>query len=115
MGSAGLTLIPQPPLNHRIAEASWTGLGAAMSEDLADRLTRAPRDRTHANVRPRDAATLVIVDRTSRKPKVLMGRRHPGHRFMPGKFVFPGGRVESGDRRMPAYGALDGITEARLL
>jgi 8-oxo-dGTP pyrophosphatase MutT (NUDIX family) len=86
-----------------------------MSEDLADRLTRAPRDRLHANVRPRDAATLVIVDRTSRKPKVLMGRRHPGHRFMPGKFVFPGGRVEPGDRRMPAYGALDGVTEARLL
>ena len=30
-----------------------------------------------------------------------MGRRHAGHRFMPGKFVFPGGRIEPGDRAMP--------------
>jgi 8-oxo-dGTP pyrophosphatase MutT (NUDIX family) len=86
-----------------------------MSDDLADRLTRASRDRTHPNVRPRDAATLILVDRAGRKPKVLMGRRHPGHRFMPGKFVFPGGRVEPGDRRMTAFGALDPVTEARLL
>ena len=27
-----------------------------------------------------------------------MGRRHAGHKFMPGKFVFPGGRIERGDR-----------------
>ena len=86
-----------------------------MSEDLAERLTRAPRERLHPNVRPKDAATLIIVDRAGRKPKVLLGRRHPGHRFMPGKFVFPGGRVEAGDRRMPAYGALDAGTEGRLL
>ena len=30
-----------------------------------------------------------------------MGRRHAGHKFMPGKFVFPGGRIETGDRSMP--------------
>ena len=35
-----------------------------------------------------------------------MGKRHPGHKFMPGKFVFPGGRIEPGDRRMAAAGAL---------
>lgn len=26
-----------------------------------------------------------------------MGRRHHGHKFMPGKFVFPGGRLERAD------------------
>jgi 8-oxo-dGTP pyrophosphatase MutT (NUDIX family) len=31
-----------------------------------------------------------------------MGKRHHGHKFMPGKFVFPGGRIEPDDRRMPA-------------
>lgn len=86
-----------------------------MGDELAERLTRAPRERAHPNVRPKDAATLILVDRTERKPKVLLGRRHPGHRFMPGKFVFPGGRVEPGDRRMPAYGALDSVTEGRLV
>jgi 8-oxo-dGTP pyrophosphatase MutT (NUDIX family) len=66
-------------------------------EALAERLTAAERERRWPNVRPKDAATLIIIDRTGRDPKVLMGRRHHGHRFMPGKFVFPGGRIEAGD------------------
>jgi 8-oxo-dGTP pyrophosphatase MutT (NUDIX family) len=49
------------------------------------------------NCRPRDAATLIIVDDSGGAPKVLMGRRHDSHKFMPGKFVFPGGRVEPQD------------------
>lgn len=49
-------------------------------------------------LRPRDAATLVIVDRSASAPRVLMGRRHPGQVFLPDTFVFPGGRVESADR-----------------
>ena len=55
-----------------------------------------------AALRPRDAATLILLDRRSRAPKVLMGRRHEGHRFMPGKFVFPGGRIDRSDRLMPS-------------
>lgn len=55
-------------------------------------------------IRPRDAATLMIVDSSGRQPRVLMGRRHERHRFMPGKYVFPGGRVDPGDRRMAVSG-----------
>ena len=65
-------------------------------------------------LRPRDAATLIIVDREGPEPRVLMGRRHEGHKFMPGKFVFPGGRVEPEDRRMAAAGALDPYVEDKL-
>jgi 8-oxo-dGTP pyrophosphatase MutT (NUDIX family) len=60
------------------------------------------------NSRPRDAATLIILDRSGAEPKLLMGRRHLDLKFMPGKFVFPGGRVEPRDYlgsvgcRMPA-------------
>jgi 8-oxo-dGTP pyrophosphatase MutT (NUDIX family) len=43
-----------------------------------------------------------------------MGRRHHGHKFMPGKYVFPGGRIEPGDRRMPVCGALHGRAEQAL-
>src|SRR4051794_18484273 len=82
---------------------------------LTDRMTNAQRERTWANVRPKDAATLILIDRTAKKPKVLMGRRHAGHKFMPGKFVFPGGRIEPGDRRMVATGALHPRIEDRLL
>lgn len=83
--------------------------------NLTDRLTNAERERRWPNVRPRDAATLIVIDRTAKKPKILMGRRHAGHKFMPGKFVFPGGRIEPGDRRMVAAGALHPKTEERLL
>ena len=48
--------------------------------------------------RPRDAATLVIVDTTSGEPRLLMGKRRATQVFMPNKVVFPGGRVDDDDR-----------------
>src|SRR5215510_14149041 len=67
------------------------------------------------NVRPRDAATMIIIDRGAPSPQVLLGRRHQGHKFMPGKFVFPGGRVEPLDRKMAASAHLDPRVEQRLM
>jgi 8-oxo-dGTP pyrophosphatase MutT (NUDIX family) len=82
-----------------------------MMSDPADPITtKKPRA-----LRPRDAATLIIVERARGKTRVLMGRRHDGHKFMPGKFVFPGGAVEPGDRRMNVAGPLDAEVEAKLL
>jgi 8-oxo-dGTP pyrophosphatase MutT (NUDIX family) len=72
------------------------------------------RDPGAAKIRPRDAATLILLDRTKRQPRVLMGRRNPKHVFMPGKFVFPGGRVDPHDRAMAVAGALHHRTEAAL-
>jgi len=68
-----------------------------------------------ASVRPRDAATLILLDRSASPTRVLMGRRHAGHKFMPGKFVFPGGRIEPADRHMSIAGPLDEIVEQKLL
>jgi 8-oxo-dGTP pyrophosphatase MutT (NUDIX family) len=51
-------------------------------------------------VRPRDAATLLIVRHGGKEPRVLMGKRAASHKFMPNKFVFPGGRVDPGDSRI---------------
>ena len=57
--------------------------------------------------RPRPAATLILLDRRGAGgPRVLMGRRHGRHDFMPDKWVFPGGRVDPGDRRAPALSEL---------
>ena len=83
--------------------------------ELTDRMTKAERERRWPNVKPKDAATLILIDRSGKQPKVLMGKRHPGHKFMPGKFVFPGGRIESDDRKMIASGALHPIVEEKLL
>jgi 8-oxo-dGTP pyrophosphatase MutT (NUDIX family) len=85
------------------------------TQSITDRLTSTERDRRFPNVRPKDAATLIIIDRQDPTPKVLLGRRHHGHKFMPGKFVFPGGRIESGDRAMPVAGALHPRAEQTLM
>jgi 8-oxo-dGTP pyrophosphatase MutT (NUDIX family) len=53
------------------------------------------------SVPPRDAATLILVDRAGSVPRVLMGKRHASHAFMPNKYVFPGGRLDAADRMMP--------------
>jgi 8-oxo-dGTP pyrophosphatase MutT (NUDIX family) len=86
-----------------------------IAERLTERLNAAERDRSFPNVRPRDAATLILIDRSGAEPKVLLGRRHAGHKFMPGKFVFPGGRVEPFDRRIAAATPLDPRIETRLM
>ena len=52
-------------------------------------------------VRPRNAATLIIVRRDRSKPQVLMGKRNSGHDFMPNLWVFPGGRIDRSDFRAP--------------
>jgi 8-oxo-dGTP pyrophosphatase MutT (NUDIX family) len=64
------------------------------------------RSPTSKWLRPRDAATLVIVDRASLTPRVLMGRRRPDQVFLPDTFVFPGGRVEAVDRALARHHAL---------
>ncbi|MBS3962197.1 MAG: NUDIX hydrolase [Sandarakinorhabdus sp.] len=56
--------------------------------------------------RPRDAATLVLVRRDAAAPRILMGRRSGGHDFMPGKWVFPGGRIDRRDYVAPYSGNL---------
>lgn len=54
-------------------------------------------------LRPRPAASLVIIDRTSpASPRLLMGRRSSTQVFLPNTYVFPGGRVEPADGRIAA-------------
>ena len=84
-------------------------------EDLAAWLTRVERDQGHPNIRPKDAATLILLDNSASVPKVLLGRRHPGHAFMPGKFVFPGGRIERADFAAPTTNPLHPQVEMRLM
>lgn len=69
----------------------------------------------HPNVRPRNAATLILVDRSGHEPKVLMGKRHSRHAFLPGRFVFPGGRIEAADRNAPAAAELPPSVATRLV
>ena len=52
-----------------------------------------------AIVRPRDAASLILLRGEGQGLELLAGRR-PGHvRFMPGVWVFPGGAIDPEDRK----------------
>jgi 8-oxo-dGTP pyrophosphatase MutT (NUDIX family) len=89
-------------------------LSQAGEHEYAQALTGEGRERKWPNVRPRDAATLIILDHAGGQPKVLLGRRHAAHKFMPGKFVFPGGRMERSDHLMTAAHPLPSEVEEKL-
>jgi 8-oxo-dGTP pyrophosphatase MutT (NUDIX family) len=84
-----------------------------MNDDVLRQLEAVKREKFKA-MKPRDAATLLLVDRSGDVPTVLMGRRHDRHKFMPGKYVFPGGRVEPYDGRMAFAGELSERDQLRL-
>ena len=56
--------------------------------------------------RPKDAATLIIYKFSGKNVEVLMGQRHKKHKFLPQRYVFPGGRVDSQDSRVRIATAL---------
>jgi len=86
-----------------------------LAKEWADRLTHQERDQSSPDSEPRDAATLMLIDRSGAKPQVLLGRRHHSHKFMPGKFVFPGGRIEAFDHAMQAASELHPDLQNKLL
>ncbi len=71
-------------------------------------------DKTPA-VRPKEAATLIIVRHDDNRPKILMGKRAATHKFMPNKFVFPGGRLDPADSRVKVHAGVREPVERRLL
>jgi 8-oxo-dGTP pyrophosphatase MutT (NUDIX family) len=90
-----------------------------MTEADTDRTAKAPLPRdqitpSRGPKRPRDAATLILLDRAGDDFLVLMGKRHASHVFMPGKLVFPGGRTDPDDSRIAVSGGLRPEDEAKL-
>ncbi len=55
----------------------------------------------------RDAATVILMREGADGPEVLMGRRGAAASFMPSKYVFPGGAVDTGDAEIPLARPLD--------
>ena len=82
---------------------------AAAEDVLPDRLP--PTN----SQRPKDAASLILIDRAARVPRVLVGRRHARHVFMPETYVFPGGRRDRADGRVAVAADLHPLVAAKLL
>lgn len=58
-------------------------------------------------VRPRHAASLILLRHSGGGAEVLMGRRPVKSRFAPDIFVFPGGAVDAADRMTRPIAPLD--------
>lgn len=88
--------------------------------DIVERLNKDIRPQARdgqeklRHLRPRDAATMVIVDEEGSEPRVLMGRRRADLRFMAGKYVFPGGRIDRADHTAPAADELRADVQSKL-
>lgn len=65
-------------------------------------------------MRPKHAASLIIIDGEGENLKIYMGKRHQSHAFMPDFFVFPGGRLDRADFNVPYMGELEQTSYARL-
>jgi len=85
---------------------------ANLPEDGVRKPEGPPRIPGQRAVRPKNAATVMIIRRDGPKPRVLMGKRHGGHSFMPDRWVFPGGRIDRSDYRAPFATDLRGDVEA---
>lgn len=64
--------------------------------------------------RIRDAASIILLRHGGTSPQVLMGQRGAGAVFMPSKYVFPGGAVDTGDASVHLTGGLNTVCAARL-
>ncbi|MBD9371870.1 NUDIX hydrolase [Rhizobium sp. ARZ01] len=66
-------------------------------------------------LRPVDAASVVVIDRSEDRFRVLVGKRSSKHVFMPDLYVFPGGRRDRHDSRIAVSAPLHPAATARLL
>lgn len=62
----------------------------------------------------RDAATIILIRDRKTAPSVLMGQRGAKAAFMPSKFVFPGGAVDTGDASIPLAAPPSDLCRVRL-
>jgi len=65
-------------------------------------------------LRPRNAATIILIDGNPGNFRILMGQRNKALKFMPGALVFPGGAVDRADGNIPSIDELDELTAKRI-
>jgi 8-oxo-dGTP pyrophosphatase MutT (NUDIX family) len=78
-------------------------------------MTDAPAAAWQRPVRPKRSASLILIDRSGPELRVLLGRRGSDQRFMPNKYVFPGGKTDQSDHRAELTAELREQDRARLL
>ena len=64
-----------PKSGHRFSEKIMRQQKSRMSR--SERLTKTERDQTPSEPKPRDAATLIVVDRSGRRPRCCSASAMP--------------------------------------
>ena len=85
-----------------------------INSDSMQRTRRNVRE-SGARVTPRNAASIILLRGKPGNEELVMGRRNRNLKFMPGAMVFPGGRVDRGDWRIPAADPLRPEVRAKIL
>ena len=80
-------------------------------DELPERFARAIRHPPSEPATPRPAATVVLMRDGDHGPEILLLRRSGRSRFVPGAYVFPGGRVDASDAAADIVDHLDGLDE----
>ncbi len=62
----------------------------------------------------RNASTVIVLRDRETRPRILMGQRGAKAVFMPNKFVFPGGAVDTADGDVPLASPLSAPNDTRL-
>ncbi|MGL4405934.1 MAG: NUDIX hydrolase [Notoacmeibacter sp.] len=71
-----------------------------ISRAALDALEKNSLSKKPQKMTPKDAAALVLLDDSGPSLRVFLGKRRADLKFMPGQFVFPGGRRETADARV---------------
>jgi 8-oxo-dGTP pyrophosphatase MutT (NUDIX family) len=110
---------PYASLPHRLDPREHSGDVPTAKVRIVNELTKhivsVEGVQTSVNRRSKDAATLIVVDHSSATPKIMLGRRHKGQAFLPGKFVFPGGAMDARDRLMRVAAPLHPAVKVKLM
>jgi 8-oxo-dGTP pyrophosphatase MutT (NUDIX family) len=77
---------------------------------LPERFAEGLRSLSDKPVEPRPAATIVLLRDTDVGVEVLLLRRNRSAGFVPGAYVFPGGRVDGSDATEELLTFVDGLT-----
>ena len=81
-------------------------------DELPERFAESVENPPAVPVAARPAATIVLLRDAPAGMEVLLMRRNRKAVFVPGAYVFPGGRVDGSDAYDDAVAVLDGLTES---
>ena len=79
-------------------------------EDLPDRFIKSLEHPSHPSVPAKPAATIALLRDSPSRMEILLLRRDRSASFVPGAYVFPGGRVDRADWMKKTLARVDGLT-----